>query len=254
MNIGVAKPSAEELAAVKHHFINSHFIHDEVNAATFAQYAEDAAEKIFSRNNVLVLAGGTGLYIKAFLKGLDDIPAISPEIRDNILKNYEAKGIKWLQDEVRVNDPEFFSDGEVKNPQRLMRALEVKMGTGKSIKAFHGKDIGGGAAEKYNVVKYAIDIPREQLYENINSRVDRMIRDGLMEEVRSLFPFRHLNALQTVGYTELFEHIDGKMTFDEAVNKIKQNTRNYAKRQMTWFRKDKELEWISSLQEITIRI
>jgi len=153
-----------------------------------------------------------------------------------------------------VNDTEFFSEGEVKNPQRLMRALEVKMATGQSIKTFHGKQSGGGVAETYNVVKYAIDIPREQLYENINSRVDRMMKDGLMEEVRSLYPYRHLNALQTVGYTELFEHLDGKMSVDEAVNKIKQNTRNYAKRQMTWFRKDKGIVWIRSLQEITVRI
>ena len=254
MNIGVAKPSAEELAAVKHHFINSHSIHDEVNAATFAQYANDAAEKIFSRNDVLVMAGGTGLYIKAFLEGLDDIPPVSPEIRENILKSYEAKGIQWLQDEVRTTDPEFFSAGEVKNPQRLMRALEVKMGTGRSIKAFHGKESGAGAAEKYNVLKYAIDISREQLYENINNRVDKMMKDGLMEEVRSLYPFRHLNALQTVGYTELFEHLDGKMSVDKAVNKIKQHTRNYAKRQMTWFRKDKEIVWIRNLQELIIRI
>ena len=254
MNIGVAKPSAEELAAVKHHFINSHSIHHEVNAATFAQYANDAAEKIFSLNDVLVMTGGTGLYIKAFLEGLDDIPQVAPEIRENILKNYESKGLQWLQDEVRVNDPEFFSEGEVKNPQRLMRALEVKLATGQSIKTFHGKQSGGGVSETYNVVKYAIDIPREQLYENINSRVDRMMKDGLMEEVRSLYPYRHLNALQTVGYTELFEHLDGKMSVDEAVNKIKQNTRNYAKRQMTWFRKDKGIVWITSLQEITVRI
>lgn len=250
MNIGVAKPTSRELTAVPHHFINTHSIHDEVNAATFAQYANDAAEKIFSCNDILVMAGGTGLYIKAFLEGLDYIPPVSSDIRENILKNYEAKGLQWLQNEVRVNDPKFFSEGEVKNPQRLMRALEVKSGTGKSIKDFHGKVGGGGAAEKYNVVKYAIDISREQLYDNINNRVDKMMQDGLADEVRSLLPFRNLNALQTVGYSELFEHFDGKMNVDEAVNKIKQNTRNYAKRQMTWFRKDKEIGWIKKPEEV----
>jgi tRNA dimethylallyltransferase len=251
MNIGVAKPSPEELAAVPHHFINSHSIHDDVNAATFAQYAADAAEKVFQKHDVLVMAGGTGLYIKAFLEGLDDIPSIPSSIRNNILKQYEEKGLQWLLDEIRTTDPRFFAEGEIKNPQRLMRALEVKLGTGRSIKDFHSS-AGTGASEKYNIQKYAIDIPREKLYQNINSRVDKMIEDGLVEEARSLSPFRNLNALQTVGYSELFDYFDGNVSLKVAVEKIKQHTRNYAKRQMTWFKKDKEIIWIEPSQQIKI--
>jgi tRNA dimethylallyltransferase len=251
MNIGVAKPSPEELAAVPHHFINSHSIHNDVNAATFAQYATRAAEKIFQQHDVLVMAGGTGLYIKAFLEGLDEIPAVPSSVRNDIQKQYEEKGLQWLQNEIRLNDPAFFAEGEIKNPQRLMRALEVKRVTGKSIKDFH-RASGSGAAEKYRVLKFAIDLSREQLYENINNRVDKMIEDGLVEEVRSLLPFRTLNALQTVGYNELFDHFDGKISLNEAISKIKQNTRNYAKRQMTWFRKDKEIIWISGAETVIL--
>ena len=248
MNIGVAKPTAEELAAVPHYFINVHSIHDEVNAASFAVYASEAAEKIFQHNDVLVMAGGTGLYIKAFLEGLDEIPAVPSSVRNNILQQFEEKGLRWLQDEIRSTDPKFFAEGETNNPQRLMRALEVKIGTGKSIKDFHNSS-GTGASKKYSIVKYAIDISREQLYENINKRVDSMIGEGLVDEVRSLIPFKHLNALQTVGYAELFDYFEAKISLDEAINKIKQNTRNYAKRQMTWFRKDKEIQWVKTMND-----
>lgn len=248
MNIGVAKPTPSELAAVPHHFINSHSIHDDVSAATFAAYAEDAANKIFANHNLLVLAGGTGLYIKAFLEGLDDIPAIDPAIRKEIADQYNIHGIEWLKDQVRIRDPVFYAEGEIMNPQRMMRALEVKMATGKSIKDFHKKS--GNVGKEYDVKKYAIDLPREQLYDNINNRVDNMMNDGLLDEVISLQPYRHLNALQTVGYTELFDHLDGKMSLEDAVEKIKQNTRNYAKRQLTWLRKEKDLQWVSNTASI----
>ena len=165
------------------------------------------------------------------------------------MKQYELNGLDWLQQEVRTADPDFYSKGENKNPQRLMRALEVKRGTGRSIKDFHNL-AGSGAAEKYHVKKFAIDVSREQLYSNINARVDKMMDEGLLEEVRSLVPYKHLNALQTVGYTELFDHLDGIMSLPAAVEKIKQNTRNYAKRQITWFRKDKGIEWINSAEQV----
>jgi tRNA dimethylallyltransferase len=251
MNIGVAKPSAQELAAVRHHFINSHSIRDEVNAATFAQYASEAAEKIFLNHDVLVMAGGTGLYIKAFLEGLDSIPAIPAYVRQNISAQYQEKGLQWLQEEIRIADPKFFAEGEIKNPQRLMRALEVKLGTGKSIRDFHSAGV-SGASEKYRVLKYAIDVSRAQLYENINGRVDKMMDDGLLEEVRSLIPFKTLNALQTVGYSELFDYFDGNVLLKDAIEKIKQNTRNYAKRQITWFRRDKEIVWLPPSEKIKI--
>jgi tRNA dimethylallyltransferase len=153
-----------------------------------------------------------------------------------------------LKDQVRIKDPVFYAEGEILNPQRMMRALEVKSATGKSIKDFHKKS--GNTAKDYDVKKYAIDLPREQLYDNINKRVDKMMSDGLLDEVKSLQPYRHLNALQTVGYTELFDHLDGKMSLDEAVEKIKQNTRNYAKRQLTWLRKEQDLQWVTNTASI----
>ncbi|RYF95404.1 MAG: tRNA (adenosine(37)-N6)-dimethylallyltransferase MiaA [Chitinophagaceae bacterium] len=249
MSIGVAKPADEELASVPHHFINSHSIHEEVNAATFARYAHAAAEKIFENHDVLILVGGTGLYIKAFLEGLDAIPEIPGDVRAEILSDYESRGLVWLQREVEVADPKFFAEGEIQNPQRLMRALEVVRGTGKSIR-YYQKGRSEGAMDKYDVKKFAIDIPRERLYENINLRVESMIEDGLVDEVMVLAPYRHLNALQTVGYSELFEHFDGLISIDEAVEKIKKNTRHYAKRQMTWFRKDADIVWINALHQL----
>jgi len=249
MNIGVAKPSARELAAVKHYFIGSYSIHDTVNAGTFEAYALNAAAEIFKHNDIAVMAGGTGLYIKAFCEGLDEIPVASDELRNYIANNYEEKGIGWLREEVLFHDPLYYSDGEIHNPMRLMRALEVKLGTGKSIKDFqqHKK-----VQRDFDIVKFATDVPRPQLNTNINSRVDEMIDKGLVNEVRSLLPFRKLNALNTVGYSELFKYLDGSMSLEEAVGQIKINTRHYAKRQMTWFRKDPAITWIKNESEIKI--
>lgn len=241
MNIGVAKPSREELERVHHYFINSHSIHDEVSAAHFEQYALDAAAAIFRKNNVAVMAGGTGLYIKAFCEGLDQIPAIPAAIRDEIIGGYAENGLVWLQEQVRTIDPDYYAAGEVQNPQRLMRALEVKMATGQSIRSFQKKN---KLQRDFDIVKYGIDIPKEKLHANINTRVDDMITAGLVDEVRSLLPYKNLNALQTVGYSELFDYFEGKLTLQEAVERIKINTRQYAKRQLTWFRKDPEIRWI----------
>lgn len=239
-NIGVAKPSADELALVKHYFINSHSIHDDVSAATFERYALNAAAEIFQHNDVAIMAGGTGLYIKAFCEGLDEIPEVPAAVREEIVKQYEDKGVEWLRQELEMRDPLFAAHGEMQNPQRMMRALEVKMATEKSIKEFQRET---KAARDFNIVKYGIDIPKEELLNNINYRVDKMMEKGLLGEVISLLPYRQLNALQTVGYTELFDHLDGKLPLDEAVERIKINTRQYAKRQLTWFRKDKEIRW-----------
>lgn len=249
MNIGVAKPSPGQLAEVKHHFINSHSIHDEVNAAAFAVYAHECAADIFKERDTVIMAGGTGLYIRAFEQGLDDIPVIPSAIRSDILKDYEARGISWLQEEIRNLDPLYFEKGEMHNPQRMMRALEVKKATGKSIREFqqHEKNL---TQHHFSIKKYALDVPREELYSNINRRVDQMIEEGLEAEARSLIPFRHLNALQTVGYAEMFDYFDGATTFQQAVEKIKQHTRNYAKRQLTWFRKDQEMVWIRPGEDI----
>lgn len=242
LNIGVAKPDDGQLAEVKHYFINSHSINDDVNAVTFEQYALDAANEIFREHDVAVMVGGTGLYVKAFCEGLDDIPAIDNDVRSNILRNYEANGLTWLQHEVREKDPAFWQSAEQQNPQRLIRALEVIESSGESITHFRK---GGKQSRPFNIVTVGLGLPREELYARINARVDQMIDSGLVDEAKQLLPFRHLNALQTVGYRELFSYFDGNCSLETATNEIKKNTRHYAKRQLTWFKKDEKITWIS---------
>ena len=242
LNIGVARPSVEELKQVKHHFIASHSIHDEVSAAAFELYALQKASELFQSHDVIVIVGGTGLYIKAFCEGLDEIPPVKQEIRDGIISKFEKEGLSWLQKEVQLKDPEFYQKGEMQNPQRMMRALEVIESTGHSILHFRkGKKI----KRDFEIIKIALELPREDLNKRINERVDKMIENNLTEEVRGLLSFKRLNALQTVGYTEIFEYLEKKISLEEAVNKIKTTSRQYAKRQMTWFKKDKEISWYS---------
>ncbi|TDH28755.1 tRNA (adenosine(37)-N6)-dimethylallyltransferase MiaA [Segetibacter sp. 3557_3] len=240
MTIGVAKPSTDELALTRHHFINSHHIVDDVNAATFGQYALCAVDEIFTRRQSVVMVGGTGLYIKAFTEGLDEIPGVPGEVRMNIVSNYKAFGLQWLQQQVQLHDPKFWQIAEQSNPRRLMRALEVKLATNKSIVDFRKGEV---THRPFNIIKIGLEMARQTLYERINARVDTMIASGLLEEVRQLLPFRDLPALQTVGYRELFDFIDGKCTLEQAIESIKTNTRHYAKRQMTWFKKDVSITW-----------
>lgn len=240
LNIGVARPSPEELATVPHYFIASHSIHQKVTAATFEAYALEKAAHIFLHNNVAVMVGGTGLYIKAFTEGMDEIPEVPAHLHDQIILEYQQNGLSWLQQQVQLNDPEFYKIGEIQNPQRLMRALEVYKATGRSIISFRK---GQKAKRDFNVLKFGLELPKELLHRNINTRVDKMMEHGLLQEVQSLIPYQHLNALQTVGYKELFEHFNGQVTINEAIEQIKTNTRQYAKRQMTWFKKDKEFVW-----------
>jgi tRNA dimethylallyltransferase len=242
LTIGVAKPSAQELQLVKHFFINSHSISEDVNAAVFEQYALKAAAAIFATQDIAVMAGGTGLYIKAFCEGLDDIPAIDPSVRLDIGQQYKIGGLVWLQDMVRREDPAYFSTGEIHNPQRLLRALEVKRSTGQSIRSFQE---GKTTPRYFNTIKLGLTLPREQLYDNINCRVDAMMAQGLLAEVQSLLPYRHLNALQTVGYKELFDYLDNTISLDAAIDLLKRNTRHYAKRQLTWFNRDAAIKWFA---------
>ena len=241
MNIGVARPSMEELQQLPHHFIASHSIQDEVTAATFEQYALKKTEELFQQHDVVVMTGGTGLYIKAFCEGLDEIPEVPPQIRSRIITKYELEGLGWLQKEIREKDPEFYKKGEIENPQRMMRALEVLEATGHSILHFRK---GKKAGRDFAIIKAGLELPREELQQRINNRVDKMMADGLLDEVKKLLPYKHLNALQTVGYTELFEFLENKKKLTKAVEEIKIHTRQYAKRQMTWFKKDKEIEWV----------
>jgi tRNA dimethylallyltransferase len=242
LKIGVAKPSPEQLQKVEHYFINSHSIYDEVNAKAFEEYALQKANDIFKQNDITVMVGGTGLYVKAFCEGMDEVPLIKPEIREKINADFEWEGLQWLQKEVEKTDPLYFSKGETKNPHRLMRALEVKLSTGRSIIEFQTKQ---KEERDFNIVKIGLELPREDLYQRINKRVDEMMQHGLAEEVKGLQKFQKLNALQTVGYRELFGHFVGDLSLDDAVEAIKINTRHYAKRQMTWFKKDEEVKWFS---------
>ncbi|MBS1659830.1 MAG: tRNA (adenosine(37)-N6)-dimethylallyltransferase MiaA [Bacteroidetes bacterium] len=241
LNIGVAKPSKEELGAVEHFFIDSHSIHEEVNASVYEQLALGWASEIFRESDTAVMVGGTGLYIKAFTDGLDDIPAVDAAIRERIQQQYEEGGIGWLQEEVRKYDPEYAASGEMLNPQRMMRALEVRLFTGVSILAFRRRE---PRVRPFEVRKIGIELPKEVLHRRINERVDKMMEAGLAEEVRGLLPYRSHNALQTVGYRELFSWLDGKCSLESAVADIKNNTRHYAKRQLTWFRRDLSVKWV----------
>ena len=240
LSIGVARPSLEELLKVPHHFIASHSVNETVNAQVFENYALAKADELFKTHHSAVMVGGTGLYIKAFCEGLDLIPAIDPAIREDIIKQYEKLGLRWLQKEVSVKDPMYWAKGEQQNPQRLMRALEVMLGTGASIVSFQIKN---KITRPFNIVKVGLELPREQLYERINQRVISMVENGLETEVRNLLPQNHLNALQTVGYSEWAPYFEGNLSKEKVIENIQQNTRHYAKRQMTWFKKDPEITW-----------
>ena len=242
LNIGVARPSPEELSEVKHHFIANHSIHQKVTAAIFEEYALSRSEEIFKERDVLIVTGGTGLYIKAFCEGMDEIPNVSSVIRQEIQSHYKQNGLSWLQEETQKLDPVFYEIGEIKNPQRLMRALEVFKSTGRSILSFR---TGNKAVRPFEIVKIALQLPKEELHNNIDTRVDKMMQADLLDEVRSLVPFQHLNALQTVGYKEIFDYLNGETDLAQAVHLIKRNTKQYAKRQMTWFRKDLEYHWVN---------
>jgi tRNA dimethylallyltransferase len=243
LNIGVARPSNQELAQVTHHFIASHSIQDTVNAGVFEQYALEKTTELLTKFGSAVMVGGTGLYIKAFEEGMDQIPEIDPAIRSQIQQDVSTKGIDWLQDQVKQLDPIYWAQadqGEQQNTQRLSRALEVMTGTGQSILSFQNQP---KKARPFNIQKIGLEMTREQLYDRINQRVHQMDHMGLEEEVRSLCPQFHLNALQTVGYQEWLPYFDGQQTKEAVIQAIQQNTRHYAKRQMTWFKKDPNIKW-----------
>lgn len=240
LNIGVARPSADELKQVPHYFIASHSIQEELNAAGFEQYALEKTRQLLEQDDQVVMVGGTGLYIRAFCEGLDEIPEIDPAIRAGIIEKYEARGISWLQEQLKEKDPAFYTSGEMQNPQRMMRALEVFESTGQSILQFQK---GQKAVREFDIIKIGLELPREELVQRIDARVETMMKAGLQEEVRSLLPFKSCNALQTVGYTELFDHLEGRCSLEKAVELIKTHTRQYAKRQMTWFKRDTAINW-----------
>jgi tRNA dimethylallyltransferase len=243
ISIGTAKPSLQELQTVPHYFIDSHSITEEVNAGIYERLSLQYAAEIFKDRDVAVMCGGTGLYIRAFCEGIDDIPAAPADIRLKINEQYGKQGLDWLQKEVQEKDPAFYAVAEIYNPQRLIRALEVLYTTGQSITTFRTAN---KATRDFNIIKIGVTVPREQLHANIAHRVHAMMAAGLVDEVRTVLPYRHHNALQTVGYKEIFDYLDGKITLEEATELIIIHTRQYAKRQLTWFRKDPAMHWFDA--------
>jgi tRNA dimethylallyltransferase len=242
LNIGVAKPDPAALSAVKHHFIDSHTIHQSLNAADFEAYALNTVKSIFDKNDVAVLVGGTGLYIKAFTSGMDAVPEVPVEIREEIINTYKERGLSWLSSKLLQHDPLFADTGEMQNPQRMMRALEVALATGKSIRSFQQQV---KKTRPFRIINIGLEWPRPILYDRINQRVDEMITNGLEGETHELLPYRHLQALQTVGYKEWFEGWEEGCSREMIIEKIKQNTRHYAKRQLTWFKRDDGILWMN---------
>jgi tRNA dimethylallyltransferase len=249
MNIGTAKPSEAELKGVKHYLINSHSIAEDYDAAHFGVEALEIIHKLFEEKRYVILCGGSGLYIKAVCEGFDDIPEVSDTIREELVKGFEQNGIEWLQQRMLELDPEHFKTIDQQNPHRLMRALEVKIGTGMSIASFRTNE---KLNHNFSIVKIGLELPREVLYKRIDERMDKMITDGLFEEASSLYPFKTKNALQTVGYQEVFDFMEKKTTYEEAVSLLKRNSRRYAKRQLTWFKRDASITWFNPnhVQEI----
>ena len=253
LTIGTAKPSEEELKMVPHHFINSLSIHSDYDAAAYGEEALALILKLFEQHNYLVVCGGSGLYVKALLEGFDDIPEVSDEVRDQIIEEFENKGLLWLQNKMRELDPEHFKRLDQKNPVRLMRALEVKIATGKSISDYQ---LATKKQHPFKIVKIGLELERAELYKRIDQRMDNMITEGLFEEAQSLYAYKNHNALQTVGYREIFDYLDGQYDREEAIRLLKRNTRRYAKRQLTWFKRDEEVTWFNpeNFSELLMRI
>ena len=238
LSIGVARPSEEELKVVTHHFIANHSITENITAASFEKEALYHLEEIFKNNDHAIVCGGTGLYIKALAEGLNEIPQIPDSVRQEIIELYNNYGIEILRKTLLEKDPDFPLHGDVDNPNRMMRALEVILHTGNTLNSYQ---TGKKAARNFDISYQIMELPREYLYEKIDERVDKMITAGLEEEVRSLIEYQDRPALQTVGYNEFFNYFNGLISKKEAIEKIKQHTRNYAKRQTTWFKKYKEI-------------
>lgn len=239
MSIGTAKPTPEEMQDVPHYLINNVSIHENYNVGQYERDAIERIEQLFKDHQYLILVGGSGLYINAVLNGVDDFEEIPVEIRESLNKSYQEKGITFLQEELKKLDPEYYNQVDLNNPQRLIRALEVSLHTGKPYSGFRTKIKKERSFQHINIL---INTDREKLYERINLRVDKMMQDGLLQEVKELIPFKNLNALNTVGYKELFDYFDNKISLDQAIEQIKQNTRRYAKRQLTWFNNQGDFE------------
>ncbi|HRW98060.1 MAG TPA: tRNA (adenosine(37)-N6)-dimethylallyltransferase MiaA [Cyclobacteriaceae bacterium] len=240
MSIGTAKPGVEEREDVTHHFIDTLSVTDDYNAGKFERDVLSLLDQLFIKHDDVLMVGGSGMYVRAVCEGLDEMPEVPESVRVEILENYRSKGLSWLQQEVMENDPEYFAVVDQMNPARLMRALEIVRTTGLPASNYR---VNRRVERPFSVVKIGLEMEREELYKRIDARVDKMIDSGLVEEVKRLEQFKSRNALQTVGYQELFDYFDGKHDLVEAIRLIKRNSRRYAKRQMTWFKREEGIQW-----------
>ncbi len=243
--VGAAPPSEQELSQVKHHFIQHLSVKEDYNAGAFELDAIAKIEELHQKKDTVVIVGGSGLYVNAICKGFDKMPKIPTHIRTALNDEFHKKGIIWLQEKVKEIDPVFFESCDTKNPQRLLRALEIHKATGEKFSSFKSDT---AKVRPFEIIKIGLTIDRALLYERINTRVDKMLENGLLEEVELLIPFQEKNALQTVGYKEIFAFYNNECSLEKAVENIKQNTRRFAKRQLTWFRKDENTKWFEPNQ------
>lgn len=246
MEIGTAKPDASERATVTHHMVDSHSITENYDAGAFASDADNLLKRLFDKNDVQFMVGGSGLYIRAFCDGLDEMPETDLALRDTLNVELKVNGLDKLLDELKVVDPEYYALVDQKNPQRVVRGLEVFRSTGVPYSQFRQGE--NRKEHDFRILKIGLDMDRALLYERIERRMDLMIAQGLFEEAQELYPYKDNNALQTVGYKEIFDFIDGKYDKEEAIRLLKRNSRRYAKRQMTWFRRDSEIHWYKPIQ------
>lgn len=244
LRIGTAFPEKEELKQVPHYFLGHLSIQDYYSVSRYEQDVIQLLPHLFEKNPIVILTGGSGLYIDAVCKGIDDLPDPDPKIRAHVVELYDKEGIEGLRNHIKMLDPAYYEQSDIANHKRLMRALEVTLQMGEPYSNFLTNS---EKNRSFDIIKYCLNRPREILFERINQRVDQMIQKGLLDEVKTLLPFKHLNALNTVGYKELFDFLDGKLTFDQAVEDIKTHTRRYAKRQLTWFKRDGEYKYIDLL-------
>lgn len=250
LKIGTASPTQEQLSRVKHHFVGNLSLTDYYSAARYEEEAIECISRLFESNESVLLTGGSMMYIDAVCKGIDDIPTVDEETRSFMMERYESEGLEALCTELRLLDPEYYRIVDLKNPKRVIHALEICHMTGRTYTSFRTQT---EKERPFRIIKIGLKRDREELYERINRRVDIMIEEGLLDEVKNVLPYRHLNSLNTVGYKELFMFLDGTWTLDFAIEKIKQNSRIYSRKQMTWFKRDKDITWFHPDDEMSIK-
>lgn len=249
LKIGTAAPTPEQLARVQHHFVGTLQLSDYYSAAQYADEVLSLLDILFQQQDVALLTGGSMMYIDAVCQGMDDIPTVDADTRAMVRQRYEEVGLEGIQRELKMLDPEYYAIVDLKNHKRIIHALEICYMTGKTFTSFRQRKT---AERPFNIIKVGLNRERSELFNRINQRVDQMMQEGMLEEARKVYPYRHFNSLNTVGYKELFKYLDGEWTLEEAVEKIKRNTRIYAKKQLTWFKKDMSIRWFHPDQRTDI--